>query len=82
MGVAYNASNLAQVADLGPSNVVRASSWNGQVIWTDSQSLQVSTGAVLGSLPASSTLVVATPDHSRLLIYNSVTNTLVSTTPP
>jgi hypothetical protein len=82
MGVAYNASNLAQVADLGVSNVVRASSWNGQVIWTDTQCLQVSTGTVLGPLPASSTVVVATPDYSRLLIYNSVTNTLVSVTPP
>lgn len=82
MGVAYNASNLAQVADLGPSNVVRASSWNGQVIWTDSQCLQVSTGSVLGPLPASSTVVVATPDYSRLLIYNSVACTLVSVTPP
>ncbi|MBV6501798.1 MAG: hypothetical protein CJBNEKGG_04317 [Prosthecobacter sp.] len=82
MGVAYNASNLAQVADLGVSNVVRASSWNGQVIWTDTQCLQVSTGTILGPLPASSTVVVATPDYARLLIYNSVTNTLVSVTPP
>ena len=79
LGRAYDASTLTELVNLSAS--VLASSWTGHVAWSDTRGYAVPSGTALSALPFTTTLMAATADHSRLVLYDPTTRTLTSIDP-
>lgn len=74
----YDATTLTELFFLAP---IQASSWNGLVVWSGTQSIASVNGTVFSTLPFSTTIMAATADHSRLVLYSPSTRAFASIDP-
>jgi hypothetical protein len=68
LGRVYDATTLTNLYDL--ATPIHAASWRGHIGWSSTQGYSTASGATVGTLPFSTTLMAATADDSRLVLCN------------